>query len=260
MRLDKELVNRNFFDSRSKALYEIKNGNVKVNTKVILKASFEVDDNDVIEVSHNILKYVSKGGLKLEKAINVFDVSLVDKIMLDIGSSTGGFTDCALKNDVKRVFAVDVGSNQLDMSLRNDDRVVVLENTDIRKCDLNIFEDVSIITIDISFISVTKIIDTINNIENVNEIICLIKPQFECGKEIADKYRGIPLNKEVHVNVIKNVIKGFESIGFYLGGLSFSPILGGNGNIEYISYFIKNGNKICTDVKDVVNEVFKKMC
>lgn len=256
-RLDVYLVNNNYFKSRSKSQEEIKNGNVKVNLKVITKPSFGVSENDLIEISNNTLKYVSRGGLKLEKAISEFDIDLKNKILIDIGSSTGGFCDCALMNNIKKVYAIDVGTNQLDDKIRTNNKVVVLENTDFRKVDIDKLSDANIISIDVSFISVTKLIENISRLRNVKEVICLVKPQFECGKDIADKYKGIPLNKEVHIKVINNIIKCFSDYGFYSHGLINSPIKGGNGNIEYLLYLKREKCSSLIDTECIVYTTFK---
>lgn len=243
MRIDKELVNRNFFESRSKAVFAILNSEVYCNDKLITKASFIVNDNDVLTMKKSRLKYVSKGGLKLEKAISAFNIDLNNKVVIDIGSSTGGFCDCALMNNAKKIYAIDVGTSQLHEKLRNDNRVVAYEQTDFRNIDNNLVNDATIATIDVSFISVTKLILKLDELNNINEIICLIKPQFECGKEIADKYKGVPLNKKIHKNVLLNVINSFNNINYYLNGITFSGIRGGDGNIEYIAYFRKDISK-----------------
>lgn len=258
-RLDVYLVKNNYFKSRSKSQEEIKNGNVKINGKVIYKPSFNINLEDIVEISDNTLKYVSRGGLKLEKALNEFKINLNNKVLLDIGSSTGGFCDCALMNGIKKVYAVDVGTNQLDDKIRNDDKVVVYENTDFRSIDINNIIDSNIVSIDVSFISVTKLIENISKLKNVNEIICLIKPQFECGKDIADKYKGIPLNKDVHIFVINNLIKHFHNYSFYASDLVHSPIRGGNGNIEYLLYLVKEECNKNINVEDVVYTTFKNI-
>lgn len=257
-RLDIELVNRQICQTRSKAQMEIKNSNILVNRKTITKPAFNVESTDVITLNHEVLEYVSRGGLKLEKALNDFNIDLTDKTMLDIGSSTGGFTDCALKHNIKEVVCVDVGSNQLDRRLRNNEKVHVFENTDIRKFDNPLLSNIDIVTIDVSFISVTKIVDKLNII-NSKEIICLIKPQFECGKNIADKYKGIVLDKEVHEKVIKNIVNSFKEINYNLKNITFSPVKGGNGNIEYLAYFTKEEINNTINFKDLVSTTFKIM-
>lgn len=255
-RIDIELVNRGLFETRNKAQNEIKNGIVYCNNICITKASFDVTNEDIIEIKGEKLKYVSRGGLKLEKALKVFNIVLKGKILLDIGSSTGGFSDCAIQNDIKEVYAIDVGSNQFDKKLRFNKNIHLYENTDFRNIDKNIINKCDIASIDVSFISVSKLINKLGELDNLNEIVCLIKPQFECGKEVSDKYKGIPLNKDVHKAVINNIISSFNSIGYFINGLSNSPIKGGDGNIEYISYFRKD-KKENIDVNKVVNDSFR---
>lgn len=251
-RLDNTLVKRNLISSRTRAIYEIKNGNVLVNDKVIVKPSKIVKDEDNIIIK-NKLNYVSKGALKLVKAIDKFNIILKNKVLLDIGSSTGGFTDVALRNDIKKVIAVDVGKDQFNEKLKEDKRVELYEQTDIRSFTPK--DKVDIVTIDISFISVLKIIDKLKEI-SPNEILLLIKPQFECGKEISDKYKGIPLDKSVHYNVINNIINSFNKEGFYIQNLTYSPIRGGSGNIEYLGYFSKEKTKEI-DINGVIKKAFK---
>ncbi len=258
-RIDIELVNRNMFETRARAQLEIKNGRIYCNSKKIKKASFKVNDTDKIEVVGEVFKYVSKGGLKLEKAIIHFNINLNDKILLDIGSSTGGFTDCAIQNGIKKVYAIDVGNNQLDKKLRINPKVKLYENIDFRNIDNNIIIDANIATIDVAFISVSKLILKINELNNITEIICLIKPQFECGKKIADIYKGVPLNKNIHINVIKDIIKQFKDINYFVQGLTYSPIRGGNGNIEYLLYICKNCNENNIGIEQVVINAFNKL-
>lgn len=255
-RIDIELVNKGIFESRSKAQNEIKNGIVYCNGKCISKPSFDVNPSDIIEIKGEKLKYVSRGGLKLEKGLKVFNINLKGKILLDIGSSTGGFSDCAIQNGIYEVYAIDVGSNQFDKKLRLNKNIHLYENTDFRNIDKNIINKCNIASIDVSFISVSKLMSKLSELDNLDEIVCLIKPQFECGKDIADKYKGVPLNKEVHKNVINNIINSFNSIGYYINGLSNSPIKGGDGNIEYISYFRKD-DKREVNVSKVVNDAFR---
>ena len=236
-RIDIELVKRGIFETRNKAQNEIKNKIVYCNNVCITKPAFDVTDTDIIEIKGEKLKYVSRGGLKLEKAIKEFNIDLKDKILIDIGSSTGGFSDCALQNGIKKVYAIDVGTDQFDKTLRLNNKINLYENTDFRNIDNNIINDANIASIDVSFISVTKLTNKLKELTNLKEVICLIKPQFECGKEISDKYKGVPLNKEVHKSVIENVIKSFKDNNYYINSLTSSPIKGGNGNIEYLAYF-----------------------
>ena len=239
MRLDVELVKRGLLETRTKAKESIKKGIVYCDNKKITKPSFEVAENTNIEIKGKILPYVSRAGLKLEKALKVFNINLEDKTMVDIGSSTGGFTDCALQNNVKKVIAIDVGTNQLDKKLRNNKKIELYEQTDFRNVDLNILKNVNIATIDVSFISVKLLTKKLSQMENLKEIICLIKPQFECGKEIADKYKGVITDSKIHTEVINKVKFYFENIGFKCLKITQSPIKGGSGNKEFLGYFTK---------------------
>lgn len=254
-RIDIELVKRGIFETRNKAQNEIKNKIVYCNNVCITKPAFDVTDTDIIEIKGEKLKYVSRGGLKLEKAIKEFNIDLKDKILIDIGSSTGGFSDCALQNGIKKVYAIDVGTDQFDKTLRLNNKINLYENTDFRNIDNNIINDANIASIDVSFISVTKLTNKLKELTNLKEIICLIKPQFECGKEISDKYKGVPLNKEVHKSVIENVIKSFKDNNYYINSLTSSPIKGGNGNIEYLAYF-KRDKERSINIEEVANKAF----
>ena len=239
MRLDVELVNRGMFETRTKAKEAIKEGIIYCDNKKITKPSFEVNENTNMEIKGNVLPYVSRAGLKLEKALKVFKVNLKGKIMVDIGSSTGGFTDCALQNNIKKVIAIDVGTDQLDKKLRGNKKIELHEQTDFRNIDLNILKDVNIATIDVSFISVKLLTEKLSKMENLKEIICLIKPQFECGKEIADKYKGVITSSKIHEEVINKVKSYFQSINFTCQKITASPIKGGSGNKEFLGYFTK---------------------
>lgn len=254
-RIDIELVKRGIFETRNKAQNEIKNKIVYCNNVCITKPAFDVIDTDIIEIKGEKLKYVSRGGLKLEKAIKEFNIDLRDKTLIDIGSSTGGFSDCALQNGIKKVYAIDVGTDQFDKTLRLNNKINLYENTDFRNIDNNIINDANIASIDVSFISVKKLTSKLKELTNLKEIICLIKPQFECGKEISDKYKGVPLNKEVHKSVIENVIKSFKDNNYYINSLTSSPIKGGNGNIEYLAYF-KRDKERSINIEEVVNKAF----
>lgn len=257
-RIDKELVIRKLIDSRSKAQEIIKNKCVFCNNKLIDKTSFIVEDNDDIKIKeNNVLRYVSRGGLKLEKALKEFNIDINNKNIMDIGASTGGFTDCALKFGAHIVKAIDVGSNLIHESLRNDKRVLLYENTNVKDIANEVFNDVDLIVCDVSFISLKLVIDKIATINSSFDLIFLIKPQFECGKEIARKYKGVVLNKAIHLQIIDDLVNYFEKKGYYLNSLTFSPIKGGDGNIEYLAYF-KADKTYSIDRKKIVEQAFLK--
>lgn len=258
-RIDKELVTRGLSPSRAKAQELIEANLVKCNDKLVTKSNYLVSENDSITILENDkLKYVSRGGLKLEKAINDFKINFFDLRVMDIGSSTGGFCDCALQHGAKNITAIDVGTNLLHESLRSNEKIDLHEQTNFKNLDAKYFKDIDIIICDVSFISLKQIFTKIAS-ENINiDIICLIKPQFEAGKTIATKYKGIILNKEIHVSIINDLIDYFNSLGFYIKDLTFSPITGGDGNIEYLAYVsnkVKENKRL--DVKKIVTNAFK---
>lgn len=238
MRLDMYLASNNYFKTRSKAQQAIKDGIIYVNNNQITKTGYEINDEDKIEIKGDILKYVSRGGLKLEKALKEWNIILTGKIMIDIGSSTGGFSDVAIQNGVSKIYAIDVGTDQFDKELAKNPIIHLYENTDFRIIDNDIIKDANIATIDVSFISVTKLIDKIKELTNINEIVCLIKPQFECGMEIAAKYKGVIKDENIRLETIKKIVQAFEEIGYNNIGICESPIKGGDGNIEYLAYFV----------------------
>jgi len=234
-RLDVLLVKRNLAESREKAKAIIMSGNVFVEGQREDKAGTTFSDEVQIEIKGHTMPYVSRGGLKLEKAIANFDVDLEGKVCTDVGSSTGGFTDCMLQNGARKVFAIDVGRGQLAWKLRQDDRVVCMEKTNIRYVtpeDLG--EEIDFSSIDVSFISLTKVLEPIRNyLKPDGEIVALIKPQFEAGREKVGK-KGVVREKSTHHEVIKLVTSYAASIGFQILGIEFSPIKGPEGNIEYL--------------------------
>lgn len=260
-RLDKELVLRGLAPSRSKAQELINSGFVVCSGKVITKCNYGVESNCEIKILENDkLKYVSRGGLKLEKAIKEFGLDFSDLNIMDIGSSTGGFTDCSLKHGARHVIAIDVGTNVMDSSLRCDCRIDLHENTDFRDVEHLYFENIDFFVCDVSFISLKKIIDKIFYEQIKANLICLIKPQFECGKEIASKYKGIILNKEIHKKIIADLILYFNSKNFFIKNITFSPIKGGDGNIEYLVFLSnKISSNIKFDINSIVNSSFKKI-
>lgn len=242
-RLDVLLVNRGLATSREKAKAIIMSGIVFVDGQREDKAGSSFDDKVAIEVKGSTLKYVSRGGLKLEKAMKHFDVTLAGKVCMDVGSSTGGFTDCMLQNGAVKVYAVDVGHGQLDWKLRNDPRVVCMEKTNIRYVTPDqIEEPVEFASIDVSFISLTKVLGPVKELlVDDGEIVCLIKPQFEAGREKVGK-KGVVRDKNVHKEVIHMVMEYARSIGFTLCNLEFSPIKGPEGNIEYLLHLSKDAD------------------
>lgn len=240
-RLDVLLVKRNLAESREKAKAIIMSGNVFVEGQREDKAGTTFSDEVQIEIKGHTMPYVSRGGLKLEKAIANFDVDLEGKVCTDVGSSTGGFTDCMLQNGARKVFAIDVGRGQLAWKLRQDDRVVCMEKTNIRYVtpeDLG--EEIDFSSIDVSFISLTKVLEPIRNyLKPDGEIVALIKPQFEAGREKVGK-KGVVREKSTHHEVIELVTSYAASIGFQILGIEFSPIKGPEGNIEYLVHLKKS--------------------
>ena len=239
-RLDCALVDLGFAESREKAKALIMSGIVFVNNQKYDKAGDTVKPTDKIEVRGATLKYVSRGGLKLEKAVNVFSLDLKDCICADIGASTGGFTDCMLQNGAKKVFAIDVGYGQLAWKLRTDERVINLERTNFRYVTKEQVPDsLDFASVDVSFISLSLILPVMYTLlKEGGRAVCLIKPQFEAGKENVGK-KGVVRDKNVHIAVIDKIINLVKENDFSLLGLDFSPVKGPEGNIEYLCYIEK---------------------
>ncbi len=237
-RLDVILVNAGYAESREKAKAIIMSGNVFVKGQREDKAgsTFEEENIDLV-VKGNPLKYVSRGGLKLEKALAEFPITLTDCCCMDIGSSTGGFTDCMLQNGAAKVYAIDVGTGQLAWKLRNDPRVVCMEKTNFRYVTREqVPEEIDFASVDVSFISLTKILPTAAQLVRMDgTMVCLIKPQFEAGREQVGK-KGVVRDAAVHVQVVENILKFVPTIGFEALDLTFSPVKGPEGNIEYLLY------------------------
>ena len=253
-RLDVMLVNRGLAPSREKAKAIIMSGQVYVDGQKEDKAGTSFAEEVKIEVRGNTLPYVSRGGLKLEKAMNNFGVNVDKKICMDVGASTGGFTDCMLQNGAVKVYSVDVGRGQLAWKLRQDERVVCMEKTNIRYVEpADIPDRIEFSSIDVSFISLTKVLLPVKNLlTDDGRIVCLIKPQFEAGREKVGK-KGVVRDKAVHREVIEKVIEYAASIGFNILNLDYSPIKGPEGNIEYLLY-LENGNRDETDeIKTDIN-------
>ena len=244
-RLDVILVNQGYAPSREKAKAILMAGNVYVNGQKEDKAGSQFDESKItIEVRGAQLKYVSRGGLKLEKAMESWDISLDGKVCMDIGASTGGFTDCMLQNGACKVYSVDVGHGQLAWKLRNDERVVCMEKTNFRyMVPGDIADAIDFASVDVSFISLTKILIPARNLlTNGGEMVCLIKPQFEAGKDKVGK-KGVVRERSVHEEVVRKAIDFADFIGFDVLALEFSPIKGPEGNIEYLMHIRKNEEK-----------------
>ncbi len=258
-RLDVLLVKRNLAESREKAKAVIMAGNVFVDGQREDKAGTTFSPDVSIEVKGHTLPYVSRGGLKLEKALAVFDVNVENKVCTDVGSSTGGFTDCMLQNGARKVYAIDVGRGQLDWKLRQDSRVVCMEKTNIRYVTPeDIGEPIDFSSIDVSFISLTKVLEPIRNyLKEDGEIVALIKPQFEAGREKVGK-KGVVRDKEVHREVILKVADYACQIGFGIMELDYSPIRGPEGNIEYLIHLKKGAEGMEKDTEEVVASVTDK--
>ena len=234
------LVERGFFSSREKAKASIMAGIVYVDGQKIDKAGTAVEETADIYIKENLCPYVSRGGLKLEKALGQFEFNLQDAVCADIGASTGGFTDCMLQKGASKVFAIDVGYGQLDWKLRNDERVVCMEKTNIRYVTpSDIADPIALASIDVSFISLTKVLGPVRELlTGDGQVVCLIKPQFEAGREKVGK-KGVVRERSVHLEVIRMVVSYAVENGFKVLNLEYSPIKGPEGNIEYLLHLQK---------------------
>lgn len=239
-RIDTLLVEKGLIQSRERAKAEIMAGNVFVNGNRVDKAGEKVDIDAFIEIKGEAIPYVSRGGLKLEKALIIFNIDLKGKICIDVGASTGGFTDCMLKNGAAKVYAIDVGYGQLAWTLRQDPRVVCMDRTNIRYVTTEqIGEFVDFVSIDVSFISLIKVLPVVKKLlKEDGEIVCLIKPQFEAGREQVGK-KGVVRDKKVHQEVLEKIICWSVENELYPRGLDYSPLKGPEGNIEYLLYLVR---------------------
>ena len=260
-RLDVLLVKQGFAQSREKAKAIIMSGNVFVDGQREDKAGATFDEEKVeITVKGNTLKYVSRGGLKLEKAIDKFGVNVEDAVCMDIGASTGGFTDCMLQNGATKVYSVDVGHGQLAWKLRNDERVVCMEKTNFRYLTReDIEDDLDFASVDVSFISLTKILLPARNLLKDNgRMVCLIKPQFEAGKEKVGK-KGVVRDENVHVEVIEKIFDFIDILDVEYLALDYSPIKGPEGNIEYLIYIEKKPGLLVEHTEDTESSVLQSL-
>ncbi len=260
-RLDKILVDKGFFETKSKAQGAIMAGDVKINDEVITKAGYQLELKENTRIEIKSLPFVSRGGLKLDKAVKAFNIDLADRICLDAGASTGGFTDCMLQNNAKKVYAVDVGYGQIAWKLRNNDKVKVVERTNIKNCEPSeIYDENDMLpdfcAMDLSFISITKVLENIIKLMDKQsiEIVSLIKPQFEAGKDLVGK-NGVVREKSTHKKVIEDVINYAETLGLFPNQLTYSPIKGPAGNIEYLVQLVNKKTEFNKDIIDeIVNE------
>ena len=240
MRIDVELVNLGSFESRTRAANAVRAGAVFYNGVAVTKPSFDAENPDLISVQDTaVMPYVSRGGLKLEHALKTFNIDMTGRRMIDIGSSTGGFCDVALRAGVAHIVAVDTGTDQMHKSLRGHPQIDLHEQTDFRDLDDALLTDIDIATIDVSFISVTKILDKLATLPRLRDVVCLIKPQFECGPEISARFRGVIRDDAVRAAAVDTVSAAFTAHGFRRVGLTQSPIAGGSGNIEFLAHFVR---------------------
>lgn len=253
-RLDVMLTEKNLFDSRARAKAMIMAGKILVNGQKVDKAGTLIPIDAEIRVLGEDLPFVSRGGLKLQKALDVFKIILSGKIAADVGASTGGFTDCMLQHGAKKVYAIDVGYGQLAWKLRSNVQVVNMERTNIRNVTRqDILDDLDFVSIDVAFISLEKVLPVVFDLlKTSGEVVALIKPQFEAGREHVGK-KGVVRDKKIHAAVIERVLTFAKSLGFGVRGLDFSPIKGPEGNIEYLAYLSKDDAAIDVEILSVVN-------
>ena len=255
-RLDLRLVQLGLVTGRDKAKAVIMAGTVYVNGQKADKAGFEVSEEDKIELRGETLRYVSRGGLKLEKAMECFPITIDGTVCMDIGASTGGFTDCMLQNGAKKVYAIDVGYGQLAWKLRTDDRVINLERTNFRHVtNEQVPDPVDFASVDVSFISLTLILPpAMSLLAEGGQMVCLIKPQFEAGKGLVGK-KGVVKEPQIHKDVIVKVIDFAHQNGFSVLGLTYSPVKGPEGNIEYLVHLQKSGEPVCNVDREMIDSV-----
>ncbi len=258
-RLDKLLTDKKLVESREKAAELIKAGNIKVNGKIIKKPSYKVDENSKLEVLKEF-PYVSRAGLKLERALHKFNINVKDKVCLDIGASTGGFTDCLLKHGAKKVYAVDVGKNQLHETLKTNPKVISYEKTDARILTQNHIKDkIDILVSDVSFISVLKVLPPVLKfLKEDFEGVILIKPQFELSPEEVN--RSVIKDKQKHIKAIKKVLEGLNKLGIGVVNLDYSYPFGTDGNIEFLANIkFKDNNLDFLNIEEIVENAHRKL-
>ena len=260
-RLDKYLTDLGYFETKSKASSAILAGHVKINDEYITKSGFQINPAKEYDIVVKTMPYVSRGGFKLKKALDAFKFSPKDRICFDAGASTGGFTDCLLQNGAKFVYAVDVGYGQLDWKIRSDERVKTIERTNLKICQIDEIYSTDepiadLLVSDLSFISLTKVLPNLKTLlkPEFHEMICLIKPQFEAGKEKVEK-GGVVRDKKVHEEVIQNVIECAKDLNYKINGLTYSSIKGPSGNIEYLVW-LSTKDESQYDIKSTIDDAF----
>ncbi|WP_432665208.1 TlyA family RNA methyltransferase [Wukongibacter baidiensis] len=259
VRIDTLLVEKALFETREKAKKALMSGIIYVDNQKVDKAGMKVNAEANIEVRGKALPYVSRGGLKIEKAIEKYEIDLKDKTCMDVGASTGGFTDCMLQNGAKKVFSIDVGYGQLDWKLRQDERVVCMERTNVRYVKPeDIGEGIDFASIDVSFISLKIVLPVVKELVKENgQVIFLIKPQFEAGRKKVGK-KGVVRDKRVHKEVIEELLKFTYELGLTIEGLTYSPIKGPKGNIEFLAYVFNKPSEEELDVEKLALEVVER--
>ncbi len=261
MRLDAFLVAKGLVSGREKAKELIESGAVMVNGKTVLKAAFKVTDNSDVKCDTSSIRFVGRGGLKLEKALQISSLDVTDMVAMDVGASTGGFTDCLLQSGAMHVYAIDVGTDQLHVSLREDPRVTVLEGTDIRSDALRAvipLQSVDVCAVDVSFISLQQVLPSVlPYLKSDATLLCLIKPQFEAGKAAIGKH-GVIRDKKVHCSVLETMCSFFGSLGLTVQKLDYSPITGGEGNIEFLIVLVYSNTKASVFTPVPIREVVER--
>ena len=264
-RLDKYLTDLGYFDTKSKAASAILAGNVKINDEYITKAGYQVNLAKEYDIIVKSMPYVSRGGFKLQKALDTFKPEIKDRICFDAGASTGGFTDCLLQHGAKFVYAADVGYGQLDWKIRSDKRVKAIEKTNLKICGVNDIygngeEYADLLVSDLSFISLTKVLGNLKTLlkPDFHEMICLIKPQFEAGADKVEK-GGVVRNPKTHIEVISKVADCAKALGYSIKGLTYSSIKGPAGNIEYLIWLTTETFKSDYNIENIVSEAFEKL-
>lgn len=264
-RLDKYLTDLGYFETKSKASAAILAGHVKINDEYITKSGYQINLAKEYEIEVKSMPFVSRGGFKLKKAIDTFNPRIKDRVCFDAGASTGGFTDCLLQNGAKFVYAVDVGYGQLDWKIRSDEKVKTIEKTNLKICTFDDIyaqgEDVAdLLVSDLSFISLTKVLPNLKTLLNPNfhEMICLIKPQFEAGKDKVEK-GGVVRDPKIHKEVIENVIECAKSLAYSIKGLTYSSIKGPAGNIEYLIWLTTEDIANDYNIPDIIDSAFSNL-